>query len=53
MAKAKRDKWARYIEQIEPQVFGMMDFRRWNSVYEEIVRANPRVLDYFRDVYAD
>lgn len=59
MAKAKRDKWVRYIKRIEPQVFRMMDFRRWNSVYEEIVNANPNlhpgipVLDYFRHVYAD
>lgn len=59
MAKAKLDKWVRYINRIEPQVFRMMDFRRWNSVYEEIVRVNPRlrpgipVLDYFRDVYAN
>jgi hypothetical protein len=59
MAQAKRAKWVRYIERIEPQVFRMMDFRRWNRVYEEIVNANPRlhpgipVLDYFRHVYAD
>jgi hypothetical protein len=59
MGAAKREKWLRYIKRIEPQVFHMMDFRRWNTVYERVVNANPRlrpglpVLDYFRSVYAN
>lgn len=59
IAQAKRDKWRRFISRIEPQVFRMMDFRRWNRAYERIVNANPRllpgnpVLDYFRSIYAD
>ncbi|GEM_PF-4025103 len=59
MAQAKRDKWTRHIKRIETQVFRLMDYRRWNRVYEQIVNANPRlrpgipVLDYFRHIYAD
>lgn len=59
MANDKRAKWVRYINRIEKQVFRLMDFRRWNRIYEQIVNANERlhpgipVLDYFRNVYAD
>lgn len=57
--KQKIEKWQREIAHIRTAVMRLLDHRRWNRVYEEIVRANPRlrpgipVLDYFRNVYAD
>jgi hypothetical protein len=50
----KIEKWANWIEDIRWQTVRLMDYRRWNEVYERVVNANPRlrpgtpVLDYFR-----
>jgi hypothetical protein len=55
----KIEKWQRDIARIQNQVIRLLDYRRWNHVYELIVAANPRlrpgipVLDYFRNVYGD
>ncbi len=57
--RQKIEKWQREIVRIRTAVVRLLDHRRWNRIYEEVVRANPRlhpgipVLDYFRNVYAD
>lgn len=57
--KQKIEKWQRDAVRIRGAVVKLADYRRWNRVYEEVVRANPRlsagmpVLDYFRNIYAD
>jgi len=57
--KQKIEKWQRDAVRIRGAVVKLADYRRWNHVYEEIVRANPAlragmpVLDYFRNIYAD
>jgi len=57
--KEKIAKWQRDIVQIRGAIARLLDYRRWNRVYEAIVGANPRltpgtaVLDYFRYIYGD
>lgn len=57
--KQKIEKWQREILRIQNAVTRLLDYRRWNRVYEQIVAANPLlrpgipVLDYFRNIYGD
>ena len=57
--KQKIEKWQREIARIQNAVVRLLDYRRWNQVYEQIVAANPLlhpgipVLDYFRNIYGD
>ncbi len=57
--KQKIEKWQHEIERVRNAVTRLLDYRRWNRVYEGIVAANPLlrpgvpVLDYFRNIYGD
>jgi hypothetical protein len=55
----KAAKWEAWIEAIHADAIYLVDRRRWNAVFEQIVKANPKLLagqtipDYFRALYAD
>lgn len=57
--KQKIGKWQREIHRIQNAATRVLDYRRWNRVYEQIVAANSLlrpgipVLDYFRNIYGD
>jgi hypothetical protein len=59
MNPQKQEKWETWIGNIRAQVVHLMDFRRWNMVYEEVVNKNPaldpnnQILYYFRYIYKD
>jgi hypothetical protein len=59
MNPQKQEKWETWIDSIRRQVVHLMDFRRWNAVYEDVVNNNPalnpnnQMLYYFRYVYKD
>jgi hypothetical protein len=55
----KAAKWETWIDDIQRDVWKLIDYRRWNAVFERVVNANPRlhrgqtIPDYFRDIYTD
>ena len=59
MNPQKQQKWEAWMEDIRSQVLHLMDFRRWNAIYEDVVNKNPaldpnnRILYYFRYIYKD
>jgi hypothetical protein len=59
MNDQKMTKWTKMLDGITKQVLHLMDFRRWNSIYEGVVNTNPaldpnnHVLSYFRYIYKD
>jgi hypothetical protein len=60
MNPQKQGKWESWIDDIEQDVWQLMDRRRWNAVFERVVLANKRLLtsglvipEYFRHIYAD
>lgn len=59
MIRDKRNRWSRYIRRAEQQVIALLDYRRWNSIFETVVNSNPNldagnaILQYFRRIYGD
>jgi hypothetical protein len=59
MNPKKEEKWLAWIRNIRTQVVHLMDSRRWNAVYEDVVNKNPalnpnnQILYYFRYIYKD